>query len=113
MGEAYAAAYLSQSGYQVQATNWRSRDAEIDLVARDGEWLVFVEVRTRRSSTFGDPGASLTLRKQANLIRAAEQYLFALPWDGLWRIDLIALVLGADSELRTMDHYRDILGSTQ
>ena len=89
-------------GWQIVARNWRTRRGEIDIVARDGEWLVFVEVRTRRANPkggdpyLGRPEDSVTPRKQLQLAQMAEAYLFDMPWSGRWRIDVIALELAAD-----------------
>lgn len=70
-----AAAYLQRQGLKLLVRNWRCRQGELDLVMRDGNTLVFVEVRSRSQSAFGGAGASITPAKQGKLIRAAEQYL--------------------------------------
>jgi putative endonuclease len=73
--EAYAARYLESHGLTIVERNYRSRYGEIDLIARDGATLVFVEVRQRRSSAFGGAAASITAAKQARLILAARHWL--------------------------------------
>lgn len=73
--EAQAARYLEARGLSIVARNYRSRGGEIDLIARDGESLVFVEVRARRSSAFGTPAETVGARKRARVAAAAAHYL--------------------------------------
>jgi putative endonuclease len=73
--EAIAARHLEAHGLRVLARNYRCRAGEIDIVAQDGEALVFVEVRYRASRTFGGAAASIDARKQAKIVRAAQHYL--------------------------------------
>jgi putative endonuclease len=99
-GEQLAEAKLSASGYAVVARNYRCRSGEIDLIARQGETLVFVEVRTRRGEAFGLPEASLTPRKRQHLIAAAQSYLQAKDLtDTNWRIDVVAVELSPQGDL--------------
>jgi putative endonuclease len=70
-----AAAYLRQRGYTILHRNYRSRSGEIDIIARHGKALVFAEVKTRRTMNFGSPAAAVTLRKQRQISRVAEEYL--------------------------------------
>jgi putative endonuclease len=74
-GEDVASAALTRRGYRIIERNCRSRWGELDLVAYDGETLVFVEVKARRAPQFGDPAYAVDRRKQARLIRLAERYL--------------------------------------
>jgi len=74
-GEDLAVAHLRRHGWNVLQRNYRLRSGEIDIIARDGETLVFVEVKTRRSLRFGAPAAAVTPRKQARLGRLAQEYL--------------------------------------
>ena len=93
-GERIAAARLESQGLTVEACNYRTRFGEIDLVARDGEETVFVEVRTRRGEEHGTPEESLTRRKQARLALAAQEYLQERGGaERPWRIDLVAVAL--------------------
>ena len=77
--ESAAARYLTSQGLVLLDTNVRYRDGELDLVMRDGDTLVFVEVRYRASTDFGGAAASVTPTKQRRLIRAATRYLAAHP----------------------------------
>jgi len=93
-GERIATAHLEARGFSIEARNYRTRFGEVDLVARDGEETVFVEVKTRRSRAFGPPEESVTPRKRARIVRAASQYLAER---GLaeqpWRVDVVAITL--------------------
>lgn len=74
-GENAAATYLQKLGYKILARGHRQRLGEIDLIALDGNWIVFVEVKTWSSSDGGDPSQAVDARKQEKLTRAALIYL--------------------------------------
>jgi putative endonuclease len=115
-GEELGATYLVKLGYDIVARNWRTRSGELDIVARDGDWLVFVEVRARRigrtaaAPTLGRPEESVTPRKQLQLVAMADAYLFEMPWSGTWRIDVIALEIRPDGSVARLNHLRDAVG---
>ena len=108
-GELLAAAYLKKLGYQLVAANFslpvgRNRkgaiiNAEIDLIAYEGEVLSFVEVKTRASDWFASPAANVDLRKQRQITRAARAYrrMFGLK-DVRYRYDVVSIVLPSVSE---------------
>jgi putative endonuclease len=73
--EDLAARYLERQGLAIVDRNWRCRAGEIDLVARDGATLVFVEVRLRTSAAFGGAAASVDVHKQRRILQAARLYL--------------------------------------
>lgn len=73
--ESLAAAFLRAQGLSITARNYHCRFGEIDIVARDGKTLVFVEVRQRRSDDFGGAAESITAAKRARIIAAARHYL--------------------------------------
>ena len=106
-GEEMAARHLAAKGYQVIARNWRCEVGEIDLVARDGEDLAFVEVRTRRGRALGSPEESITAAKQARLVDLAEAYVQAEAWPGGWRIDVVAVEMDRRGRLLRVDHYEN------
>lgn len=94
LGERLGRNFLAKRGFQIIETNYRSPGGEIDIIARQGEWLVFVEVRTKRSRNFGTPEESITQRKKAKLVAVAEHYLQNHePQPKSWRIDLVAVEL--------------------
>ena len=74
-GEELAVRYLKRLGYRIICRNYRSPLGEIDIIARHGEVLVFVEVKSRSSQTFGSPGMAVTLAKQRKLSQVAWHYL--------------------------------------
>jgi putative endonuclease len=77
--EQRACAELERAGLKLLARNYTTRHGELDLVMRDGNTVVFVEVRYRKSTSHGDAAASITTSKQARLILAAQHWLAANP----------------------------------
>ncbi len=110
-GEALAERYLIEAGYQIVAKNWRCAAGELDLIARQGDTLVFVEVRTRRGAQLGSPEESITPAKQAKLTELAYTFLAenALEDDN-WRIDVIAIVLNRQNEVQRLNHIEWAIG---
>lgn len=105
LGERLAAQYLAEQGYEILDRNWRSgATGEADLVARDGDCLVIVEVRTRRGKAYGTPEESVTPRKQARLVALAEAYAVQSGWTGPLRIDVIGVHLSGDGRLLRINH---------
>jgi len=93
-GETVAEGFLRRQGYEIVERNWRCRQGELDLVARQGGDWVIVEVRTRRGVTCGTPEESLTPAKQRHLLRAAAAFFQERGLDDVsWRIDLVAVEL--------------------
>ena len=92
---------------QILARNWRSGSYEVDLVCRDGDELVFVEVRLRGKGSLASPEASMTPAKCRNVVKAARAYLSASgEWDVPCRFDLVCVRdAGATFEL---DYYRHV-----
>ena len=90
-GEALAAAYLRKKGYCILAAGYRSPYGEIDLIAEDGEFLVFVEVKLRASVSHGLPEETVTPRKQEKLRLTAETYLQTHETNKQPRFDVVAL----------------------
>lgn len=88
-GEALAASYLEAAGYAIVARNVRTKLGEIDLIARDGHVLVFVEVKSRRSERFGRGVDAVDARKQARLRRLAEAYLGTRSGSEAVRFDVV------------------------
>jgi putative endonuclease len=95
-----ALAYLSQRGLSLVERNFRCRGGEIDLVMRDGEALVFVEVRRRASSRFGGAAASIDAGKRARLMVAAQTYLQRYRMPPACRFDVVAIDGDAVSWIR-------------
>ena len=94
-GEEYARRFLEGRGYSILDTNYRGKYGEIDLIAREGECLVFVEVKSRRTGAFGRPEESVTEAKQQKLVQAALEYMQSKEMEeGEWRIDVVGIEAG-------------------
>jgi len=106
--EDLAARFLDGQGLIVVARNFRTKRGEIDLVARDGATLVFVEVRFRRSASHGGAAESITAAKQARMVAAAQVYLLRQRGDPPCRFD--AILLDALDPAR-IDWRRDVIAS--
>jgi len=105
--EALAAEYLMRHGLAIVARNFRTRAGEIDLIARDGRVLVFVEVRLRRSAGYGGAVASITARKRARLVAAANGYLAMLGREPPCRFDAILM---SALDPATIEWRKDVVG---
>jgi putative endonuclease len=98
--EDLALRYLEARGLILVARNFRCRTGELDLIMRDGQHLVFVEVRSRGHNRFGTPAESVTRRKQQRLLRAAALYLQRQRLDLPCRFDVVAILqAGHDSQV--------------
>jgi len=86
-----AARLLGENGLSILARNYRTRFGEIDLVARDGDVLVFVEVRMRASDRYGGAAASVTLAKRRRIEAAARHYLSRIGREPPCRFDVVSL----------------------
>ncbi len=103
-GERVAAAHLEAKGYRIRARNFRCREGEIDIVAEDGDCLVFVEVRTRRGDAFGTPAESVTAAKERRLLTVARAYLQEHPdVPANQRIDVVGVELSR-GRLQAVQH---------
>ncbi len=91
VGELQAAEYLQSKGYKILHQQWKCPYGEIDLIAKDGQEIVFVEVKTRRAETSGYPEESVTEQKIRHLVSCAYNYLDRHGEDVPWRIDVIAI----------------------
>lgn len=90
-GEDLAVEYLRKEGYEVVARNWRFRRAEIDVIAKEKEVLVFVEVKARASLNFGRPEQMVGTEKQKLLIEAAMAYMRMTGYEWEIRFDIVAI----------------------
>jgi len=92
IGEKLAQKFLKRKGYHICETNFRCRTGEIDIIAKQKDYLVFVEVRTKSNLDFGTPEESITQHKKGKIINSALTYISThqnLP--PLWRIDVVAV----------------------
>jgi putative endonuclease len=106
-GEEIACRRLRERGYEIVERGFRWSRGEIDIVARDGGTLVFVEVKTRADESHGRPEESVTPGKQRQLRRIAQAYLVAHPAPGVdCRFDVIAILFRSDQDYR-LEHFVD------
>ena len=106
-GESSAEQYLRNKGYRILARNVRSSVGELDLVAEDGQVLVFVEVKARRTDAFGGAIHAVHQRKQEKLIQLAAQYLARHHLkDRPCRFDVV-LLQGANAEASQIEHIQN------
>ena len=92
LGEELAVNYLVGKGYQILERNWHNIHTEIDIVAKDGKFLVIVEVKARQTDEYGAPDIAVTKKKQQMLIAAANAYIFKKRLDVETRFDIISIV---------------------
>ena len=93
-GERIAEEYLKKEGYDILARNFRTRLGEIDIVASKGEYLVFVEVKARKSEAYGFPSESVTYAKQRKISMVASQYIkLNMYFGAALRFDVIEVYL--------------------
>jgi len=106
-GEDLALAYLLERGYTLLGRNVRTTYGELDLVMRQADALVFVEVKARRNTAFGYPEDGVNRQKHAHLTTSALAYLQAHPEiDSSWRIDIVAVEIGAAEP--TITHFENV-----
>jgi len=107
-GEEQAAVFLRRRGLKIVARNVRTPVGEIDIIARDRRFLVFVEVKTRRSATCGAPAEAVGTAKQRQIIRTAQWYLLQNRNDTLQpRFDVVSVFAGGDPRI---EHIEDAFG---
>jgi len=92
-GEQAACEHLERKGYEILVRNYRYRKAEVDLIVKHDNWLVFVEVKTRSSSFFGYPEEFVDRKKQVLIFEAAENYVYETDWNGNVRYDIVSVMI--------------------
>lgn len=104
-GEQLAAEHLQKNGHNILALNYRHAKAEVDIISKDGNTIVFTEVKTRRTNYFGYPEESVSNKKKQLMKQAAEEYLFQNKLDADVRFDIVSIVENKDG--RTIYHIKD------
>jgi putative endonuclease len=100
-GEDCACRELERRGYAILARRYRTRFGEIDIIARDGPTIVFVEVKARTSERYGEPAEAVTLHKQSKVTAMAEDYLARRHLhDASCRFDVVAVEFEAGGKLK-------------
>ena len=108
-GEDRAAELLRRKGFRIAAANWKCRFGELDLVAEDGAYLCFAEVKLRKSAAFGSPGEAVDRRKQDRLRTVAQLYLEKHPTSLQPRFDVIEIYApqGVDTKRPEIFHWEN------
>ena len=106
-GEDLAADYLQRKGYTIIERNWKSGRRDLDIIAQDGNVIVFVEVKTRRNRLFGEPEESVDYHKLQNLQQAISHYVKFKHIRQEIRFDIISIVgtVGTDPDIQ---HIQDV-----
>jgi uncharacterized protein (TIGR00252 family) len=107
-GEDMAAAYLREKGFVIIERDWHSGHRDIDIVARHGEYVVFVEVKTRRSHSLTTPISAIDEKKRHHLLMAINHYVKTYHVDAPVRFDIIAVVGTADGMMPEITHIEDV-----
>lgn len=91
-GEKLALQYLVKKGYKILETNWRFIHKEIDIIARKDDFIIFVEVKTRKTNYFGEPYTFVNKTKQGFLVKAANEYIVRFDIQEEARFDIISVL---------------------
>lgn len=111
-GEQLAQKFLRKKGYRIIETNYRCRQGEIDIVAHHKEFLVFVEVRSKKSLEYGAPEESITQRKKERLVSSALSYLEEHEaFRGSWRIDVVLIEFDEKDRARRVELIQHAVGA--
>jgi putative endonuclease len=105
-GEDVAASYLERLGYTILERDWKSGHRDLDIIAREGDIVVFVEVKTRRNRDFTDPEMAVDYQKIRHLQQAANHYIKFRHIDNDIRFDIITVV-GTMNETPSIEHIKD------
>jgi putative endonuclease len=111
-GEKIAAAFLKKKGYKIIETNYRCPLGEIDIIAREKDEIVFVEVKTRKSPEMGYPEQAVGINKQKKMSQLALWYLQKKDADAKARFDVVAVTMSASgNEVRLITNAFDFIQS--
>ena len=107
--EKLACDFLEKKGYEIISTNFRNRYGEIDIIAKDKEYLVFIEVKYRKTNSFGDPSEAVNLKKQINICRVSDYYRvrYKISSDVNIRFDVVAI---SDNEISLIQNAFEYIG---
>ncbi len=105
-GEDFATHYLENKGYIIQERNWRYSKAEIDIICKLDEVLIFVEVKTKSYDYYGKPEESVSAFKEKLVIDAANRYMEMTGHDWEIRFDIISLLANKEDEFK-LEHFED------
>ena len=110
-GETKAKNYLKRRGYQILESNYRTKAGEIDLIAKEKDCLVFVEVKTRTTEEYGTPAEAVSFYKQQHMINSAKYYLTRHGGECECRFDVIEVRLSSRGWLKIakINHLKNVL----
>ncbi len=108
-GEDAAVKHLKKKGYKIAARNYSCKFGEIDIIARQGESLIFVEVKTRSSVLYGTPAEAVTYNKKQHIVNAAKHYLMQAEYDGNVRFDVIEVYLSERGRAERLEHIENAI----
>jgi putative endonuclease len=109
LGEKIAYQYLTSRGYKIIEKNFHKRYTEIDIVALDGQTVVFVEVKTRRGNLYGSGEEAITPWKLKTLKRSAQYYMLLHPrLSSSIRIDIVSINLSCENKVEKINLYKNI-----
>lgn len=104
-GEQIATNYLHKNNYEILERNYRAGRSEIDIICKETNTLVFVEVKTRTSSKFGNPEDFVNEAKAVKIIEGAEVYMLDNGWEGAIRFDIVSVLIYDSME--EVKHFKD------
>ena len=107
-GEYIAYKLLKKKKYKITAMNFRARQGEIDIIAENKEWLVFVEVKTRKGKEFGNAAEAVDYKKQAHMRSAAGEYISKNPTDKEIRFDVIEVYASLNDGIYSLEETNHI-----
>jgi putative endonuclease len=106
-GEGIAKEYLIKNGYSILEENYRFKRSEVDLIVTKENELIFVEVKTRSYTAFGEPEVAVTRKKATMIFSAANHYIFKTDWKKGVRFDVISILVNKpENEIEIM-HFED------
>lgn len=106
-GEEIAAAFVEKKGYEIIQRDWKSGHHDLDIIAKDEDTLVIIEVKTRRNRLFGNPEEAIDYKKRLSLLSAANHFVKSHHINAPIRFDIISIVgmIGSTPEI---DHIKDV-----
>lgn len=107
-GEKQGEMYLQRQGLEIIEKNYHTRMGELDIIAKDGEEFVFIEVKTRTNLESGFPEEAVTDEKMEHLIEAAESYLDKHNFEQSWRMDVLAIIGRPGSKTVQVEWFKDV-----
>ncbi len=107
-GEELAARYLQELGYSIIESDWKSGHRDIDIIAMDGDEVVFVEVKTRSNTHFAEPIDAVNYHKMMNLRRSFNHYIKFHRVNNPIRFDIIGIVGTPEGESPKIEHFKDV-----